>query len=52
MLIAGGLCVLMAIIFDLLLLVLQTLLLPWRGAEAGARSDRGRFMDHFRRTAT
>jgi osmoprotectant transport system permease protein len=52
-LIAGGLCVLMAIAFDLLLLVLQAFLLPWRGAEA-AREERpgGRFMDHFRRTAT
>jgi osmoprotectant transport system permease protein len=52
-LIGGGLCVLMAIVLDILLVLLQAFLTPWRGA-AAERSDRkeGRFMDVFRRTAT
>ena len=52
-LIAGGLCVLMAIVFDIALLVAQSLLSPWRGAgPATERGGRGGFADAFRRTAT
>jgi osmoprotectant transport system permease protein len=52
-LIAGGLCVLMAVVLDILLVLLQALLSPWRGAEAQREERRGgRFMDIFRRTAT
>jgi osmoprotectant transport system permease protein len=51
-LIATGLCVSMAIIFDLLLLVLQALLLPWRSATVERESMSARFFEMFRRTAT
>jgi osmoprotectant transport system permease protein len=51
--IAGGLAVLMAVVFDVCLLLLQALLSPWRGTEAEQRGRRGgRFMVHLRRTAT
>jgi osmoprotectant transport system permease protein len=54
--IAGGLCVLMAVIFDVLLLLLQAMLSPWRGAEVAPERPRKRFgsgiSDAFRRTAT
>jgi osmoprotectant transport system permease protein len=52
--IAGGLCVLMAIVFDLLLVVAGALLSPWRGAEPSARERHhgGRLVDLFRKTAT
>ena len=48
---AGGLCVLMAVIFDLMLVILQAALSQWRspGAERGVR---GNFFEMFRRTAT
>jgi osmoprotectant transport system permease protein len=52
-LIAGGLCVLMAIVFDLLLVLVGALLSPWRGAEAMREAQHGgRLVDLFRRTAT
>ena len=51
--VAGGLCVLMAIIFDVLLVVLQSLLTPWRAAPTTQRETRStRLIDVFRRTAT
>lgn len=55
--VAGGLCVLMAVIFDLLLVILQALLSPWRTAGESRGKHRGgkqhgRFFDAFRRTAT
>jgi osmoprotectant transport system permease protein len=43
-LIASALCVLMAVVLDILLVVLQAVLTPWRGT--------GRLADTFRRTAT
>jgi osmoprotectant transport system permease protein len=51
--IAGGLAVLMAIVFDVCLLLLQAVLSPWRRTEA-EHDERtgGRIMDHLRRTAT
>ncbi|MDP9228131.1 MAG: ABC transporter permease [Actinomycetota bacterium] len=52
-LIAGGLAVLMAIVFDLLLVILQRLLTPWRTAPVSERETKTtRFTDLFRRTAT
>jgi osmoprotectant transport system permease protein len=51
-LIATGLCVTMAIIFDLLLLLLQAFLLPWRSATAEREGMSARFFEMFRRTAT
>lgn len=48
---AGGLCVLMAVIFDLLLVILQAALSPWRSPHA-ERDGRGTFFEMFRRTAT
>jgi osmoprotectant transport system permease protein len=51
--IAGGLAVLMAVVFDVCLLLLQAVLSPWRGTEAERAGRRGgRFMVHLRRTAT
>ncbi len=47
---ASGLCVALAVLFDLMLVGAQGLLLPWRGAGAGGK--RGSFMEVFRRTAT
>jgi osmoprotectant transport system permease protein len=49
---ASGLCVLMAITFDAMLLILQALLSPWRSALAGKEDTSGRFFEMFRRTAT
>lgn len=52
-LIAGGLCVLMAILLDILLVVAQSLLTPWRGAgTGGAERSKTRVVDLFRKTAT
>lgn len=48
---ASGVCVAMAVIFDVLLLMLQALLSPWR-SPAVEREGRGRFFEMFRRTAT
>jgi osmoprotectant transport system permease protein len=48
---AGGLCVLMAVIFDLGLVILQAALSPWRSPRADT-DGRGRFFEMFRRTAT
>jgi osmoprotectant transport system permease protein len=44
-------CLGMAAIFDLLLVLFQAVLSPWR-LGAGGAGRRGRFMDLFRRTAT
>lgn len=49
---ASGICVLMAVIFDVLLLLLQAYLSPWRSATAERETGSGRFFDMFRRTAT
>ncbi|CAN5454869.1 ABC transporter permease [soil metagenome] len=51
---AGGLCVAMAIIFDLSLVLVQALLSPWRaaGKTTEKESSAARFFDMFRRTAT
>jgi osmoprotectant transport system permease protein len=52
-LLASGLCVLMAIVFDLLLVLVGSVLTRWRGV-AAQRDERqgGGIMDLFRRTAT
>lgn len=52
-LIGGGLCVLMAIVLDILLVLLQAFLTPWQRAskERGERRE-GRMSELFRRTAT
>lgn len=50
--IAGGLCVLMAVIFDLLLVLLQSFLSPWSSADSRREKGGARFADAFRRTAT
>jgi osmoprotectant transport system permease protein len=53
LLIASFLAVSMAVVFDLLLVLMQRLLTPWTTARAGERAAGGsRFMDLFRRTAT
>ncbi|MGH2955665.1 MAG: ABC transporter permease [Solirubrobacterales bacterium] len=53
LLIASFLAVGMAVLFDLLLVLMQRLLTPWTAAPAGERTERGsRFIDLFRRTAT
>jgi osmoprotectant transport system permease protein len=51
--IAGSLAVLMAVVFDVCLLLLQGLLSPWR-TDMTEREERGgrRFVELFRRTAT
>jgi osmoprotectant transport system permease protein len=46
--IASLICVVMAVIFDVLLVMLQGFLAPWRSPKA----ERGRFFEMFRRTAT
>ena len=48
---ASFLCVLMAVIFDVLLLLLQAFLSPWR-SPAVERESSSRFFEMFRRTAT
>jgi osmoprotectant transport system permease protein len=48
--IASLICVVMAVIFDLLLVLLQAFLTPWRAA--GNARSRGRFFEMFRRTAS
>ncbi|MDP9188656.1 MAG: ABC transporter permease subunit, partial [Actinomycetota bacterium] len=50
--IASVLCVAMALIFDVLLLILQALLSPWRSAKVQQEKRSARFFDMFRRTAT
>jgi osmoprotectant transport system permease protein len=51
--VAGGLCVVMAVVFDVCLVLLQSLLSPWRtGKVAEPETRAGRFFDVFRRTAT
>ena len=54
--IAGGICVLMAVIIDVLLVLFQALLSPWRAADRALGPPRRRFgsgiADAFRRTAT
>jgi len=49
---ASGLCVLMAVIFDLCLLALQAFLTPWRSTTPGVETRSGRLFEMFRRTAT
>lgn len=49
---ASGICVAMAIAFDVLLLLLQAVLSPWRAAAAGREGSSGRLFEIFRRTAT
>jgi osmoprotectant transport system permease protein len=49
---ASGICVFMAVTFDLLLLLLQALLSPWRSPKAGRDSGSSHFFEMFRRTAT
>ena len=52
--IAGGLCVAMAVIFDILLLILQRLLTPWGSSERPgmrSRSSGPRFTRRLRRAA-
>lgn len=50
-LIVAFLCIAMAAVLDILLVIAQTALTPWRSAAAGARR-RLRIRDTFRRTAT
>jgi osmoprotectant transport system permease protein len=49
--IAGGLAVLMAITFDLLLVILQGLLTPWRAPVIERETKATRFLHFFRSTA-
>jgi osmoprotectant transport system permease protein len=50
--IASLLCVVMAVIFDLLLVLLQSFITPWRSAGTAPAHRRGRFFEMFRRTAS
>jgi osmoprotectant transport system permease protein len=50
--IASLICVLMAVIFDLLLVLFQSLMTPWRSPGKKRPGRGGRFFDVFRRTAT
>ncbi len=50
--IASILCVTMAVIFDICLLLLQALLVPWRSAKVQQERRAARFFQMFRRTAT
>ena len=52
LLFAGGLCVLMAITFDLMLVILQAFLTPWRSPSGRGGHRSRRFLELFRRTAT
>jgi osmoprotectant transport system permease protein len=49
---ASAICVVMAITFDLMLVILQALISPWRSPAAGKEDTGGRFSEMFRRTAT
>jgi osmoprotectant transport system permease protein len=49
---ASAICVVMAVTFDLMLVILQALLSPWRSAVAGKEDRPSRFFEMFRRTAT
>ena len=49
--IASLICVVMAVIFDLLLVLLQALITPWR-SEGAKEHRKGRFFEMFRRTAS
>jgi osmoprotectant transport system permease protein len=49
---ASAICVVMAVTFDLMLVILQALLSPWRGPVAGKEGTPSRFFEMFRRTAT
>jgi osmoprotectant transport system permease protein len=48
---ASAICVVMAVTFDLMLVILQSLISPWRGAAAG-KGRSSHFFEMFRRTAT
>jgi len=48
----GVICLTMAIVLDILLLVLQAFLSPWRSAKQTQRRRSARFFEMFRRTAT
>ena len=50
--IASLICVVMAVIFDLLLVLLQALITPWRSEGAVKEHRKGRFFEMFRRTAS
>ena len=50
--IASLICVVMAVIFDLLLVLLQALITPWRSEKAVTERRKGRFFEMFRRTAS
>ncbi len=47
-----GLCLLMAIVLDLMLVALQAFLSPWRSARDDRETRGGRVFEMFRRTAT
>ena len=50
--IASLICVVMAVIFDLLLVLLQAMITPWRSEGAVKEHRKGRFFEMFRRTAS
>jgi osmoprotectant transport system permease protein len=49
---ASAICVAMAVTFDLMLVILQALLSPWRSGRGERETRSGRFFEMFRRTAT